>query len=269
VRGCLLLSVAARQTAQGTPSTPDPTPFAITDNSFLVEEAFNQEPGIFQNIFGAVKTGRSWAAAFTQEWPIESQRHQFSYTLSWLDAEGRNGFGDVLINYRYQALMEGPGRPAFSPRVSLILPTGRARHGLGSGSPGLQINLPVSKQTGDWYWHWNGGVTWLPRAQSDLDEVSPTRRENLTAPFLAGSGIYRLRPMFHLMLESVVVFDESIAVRRTQRDTAFTVAPGLRTGWDIGDRQVIIGFAVPITWSAGEREPGAFLYFSYELPFSR
>jgi DtxR family Mn-dependent transcriptional regulator len=57
---CLLLGGVARaQTTQGVPSTPGPTPFAITDNSFLVEEAFNQEPGIFQNIFGAVKTSRS------------------------------------------------------------------------------------------------------------------------------------------------------------------------------------------------------------------
>jgi DtxR family Mn-dependent transcriptional regulator len=267
---CLLLGGVARaQTTQGVPSTPGPTPFAITDNSFLVEEAFNQEPGIFQNIFGAVKTSRSWAAAFTQEWPVESQKHQFSYTLLWLDAEGHNGFGDVLINYRYQALTEGPGRPAFSPRVSLILPTGEARYGLGSGSPGVQINLPFSKQAGDWYWHGNGGVTWLPRAQGDFEGASPARRENLTAPFLAGSGIYRLRPMFQLMLEGVILFDEFIAVHRTRRNTAVTVAPGLRTGWDIGERQLIVGFAVPITWSDDEEETGAFVYCSYELPFRR
>lgn len=267
---CVVLGGVARaQTTQGTPSRSDPAPFAITDNSFLVEEAFNQEPGIFQNIFGAVRTNGSWAAAFTQEWPVESQKHQLSYTLVWLDAEGHNGFGDLLVNYRYQALMEAPGRPAFSPRVSMILPTGRARDGLGSGSPGVQINLPFSKQAGDWYWHWNGGLTWLPRAESDFDEQSPSRREDLMAPFLAGSAIYRLRPMFQLMLEGLVVFDESIVVRGTDRDTAFTVAPGLRTGWDIGEHQLILGFAVPITWSDGDRDPGAFLYCSYELPFLR
>lgn len=265
----LLGGVARAQTTQGTPSRPDPEPFAITDNSFLVEEAFNQEPGIFQNIFGAVRTSGSWGMAFTQEWPLESQKHQVSYTLAWLDADGHHGFGDVLVNYRYQALTEAPGRPAFSPRVSVILPTGRVRDGLGDGSPGLQINLPFSKQAGDWYWHWNGGVTWLPRAQSDVDGQSPTHREELMAPFLAGSAIYRLRPMFQLMLEGLVVFDESIVVRGTDRETAFTIAPGLRTGWDIGERQLILGVAVPITWSDGESEPGAFLYCSYELPFLR
>ena len=34
--------------------SPRAEPFAITDNSFLVEEAFNQEAGIFQNIVGAI-----------------------------------------------------------------------------------------------------------------------------------------------------------------------------------------------------------------------
>ncbi len=64
-------------------------PFAITDNSFLVEEAFNQEPGIFQNIANAVFVNGNWVFTFTQEWPVVTQAHQFSYTLSALD----NGFG--------------------------------------------------------------------------------------------------------------------------------------------------------------------------------
>src|SRR5688572_10674880 len=42
-------------------------PFEITDNSFLVEEAFNQEPGIFQNIVGIRANRGTWLAGFTQE----------------------------------------------------------------------------------------------------------------------------------------------------------------------------------------------------------
>ena len=39
-------------------------PFEVTDNSFFVEEAFNQEAGIFQNIFGWVRhRGGSWERA--------------------------------------------------------------------------------------------------------------------------------------------------------------------------------------------------------------
>ena len=83
----------------------------------------------------------------------------------------RAGVGDTLLNYRYQALMEGPGRPAFSPRASLVLPIGqRQATASGNGSYGLQVNLPFSKQTGDWSWHWNAGLTWLPRAEASFQQ---------------------------------------------------------------------------------------------------
>ena len=70
------------------------------------------------------------------------------------------------MNYRYQVLEEGPGRPAFSPRASLVLPTGSVSDGRGNGSYGLQVNLPFSKRHGAFYWHWNAGFTWLPRAEA-------------------------------------------------------------------------------------------------------
>jgi len=57
----------------------------IEDNSFLIEEAYNQEPGVVQHIFQSVYSSgprqRGWAFAFTQEWPIYGQDHQFSYTV--------------------------------------------------------------------------------------------------------------------------------------------------------------------------------------------
>ncbi|HXT54767.1 MAG TPA: hypothetical protein VN826_09700, partial [Candidatus Eisenbacteria bacterium] len=57
----------------------------IEDNSFLIEEAYNQEVGVVQHIFQSVYSNdprqRGWAFAFTQEWPIYGQDHQFSYTI--------------------------------------------------------------------------------------------------------------------------------------------------------------------------------------------
>jgi hypothetical protein len=206
-----------------------------------------------------------WVPTFTQEWPVVSQTHQFSYTLSWLSGHGTAGFGDTLINYRYQALTEGPGRPAFSPRVSLVVPTGSSDRGLGAGSAGLQFNLPFSKQSGDISWHWNAGLTWLTSVDG---AVRPQDEVSLASPFLAASGIYRVRPMFHLMVESVANFEEYPQGEGTARETFLTLSPGARGGWNIGDRQLILGFAVPVTWG-GETEGGAFFYLSYELPFKR
>ena len=263
----VLLSSSAlfAQTASGASE-----PFQITDNSFLVEEAFNQEAGVFQNIFGASRLQGVWAETFTQEWPVRSETHQLSYTVTFVSNDGHSGFGDTLLNYRYQALKEGPGKPAFSPRLSAILPTGNSDKGLGNGSFGLQVNLPFSKQTGDWYWHWNAGLTWIDRAKATFQrgDLVIKREHWLASPFLAASGIYRLRPMFNLMLESLVTFDEFLEEDGTDRDTTFTQSPGFRGGWDIGEKQVVVGAAVPISWS-DETSAGVYLYFSYELPFKR
>jgi DtxR family Mn-dependent transcriptional regulator len=257
---CLLLPLTAL--AQTVPPTAAPKnpPFGILDNSFLVEEAFNQEPGIFQNILGFQRSGGAWEFAFTQEWPVASQKHQLSYTVPFLDHSARSaGIGDVMINYRYQATLEDPGVPAFSPRLSLILPIDSS----GDDSVGLQVNLPVSKQRGDLYLHANAGFTWLPRARGFDERVS------LLTPHISGSGIYQLRPMFNLMLENVLSFDEVAGpAGGTERQTVFIFSPGARGGWNLGDHQLILGGAIPITF-ADETDAGIFLYFSYELPFRR
>jgi hypothetical protein len=248
--------------AQPAPAPP-PEPFEITDNSFLVEEAFNQESGIFQNVLGWSRdeTG-AWQSGFTQEWPLGGMTHQFSYTIPFSGGSPSTHLDAVLINYRYQALVEGPGRPAFSPRLSLILPTG-PRGGSGD-RPGLQINLPFSKQAGDLYFHWNGGVTWVEGV-----EVGDGSTADLTSPFLAGSAIWRTTPLFHLMMETVVEWEESIEVGEIARERSLTLSPGLRWGWNLGEQQIVIGLAAPVTTTDAETNIGVFTYFSYELPFQK
>ena len=250
------VTALAAQTQQAPPSAE---PFQITDNSFLVEEAFNQEPGIFQNIVTWTHQDGEWFFAFTQEWPAPGMRHQFSYTVPINGLRDGSGMGDSLLNYRMQVLEEGPGRPAFAPRVSLIVPTARIDR-----SSGLQINLPVSKQRHDFYFHANAGVTWQHRDD----------RPNLLTPNFGASAIYRLRPMLNLMLESVLLSVESEVApgvtRQTARDLSFTLSPGVRGGWNVAeDTQIIIGAAVPVTWFEGSTNAGILGYFSYELPFRK
>ena len=268
---CLLLPLAARAQTQPAPArVPASEPFAIVDNSFLVEEALNQERGIFQNIFGFQRNDGAWEFAFTQEWPVGSQKHQFSYTLPFAGVSGSNGFGDVMLNYRYQALLEDPGLPAFSPRLSLILPSGSDE--FTQNSIGLQMNLPFSKQRGHVFYHWNAGFTWHPNAKLPAGNLTvvPETASTFT-PHLSASGIYRLRQMFNLMVESVLEFEETVAdfSGNTERQTVFTLSPGARGGWNLGDRQLILGAAIPITWVASDSSAGVLLYLSYELPFKR
>jgi DtxR family Mn-dependent transcriptional regulator len=267
-----VLAFGGAALAQQKPATTDPPtaaraserPWEITDNSFLVEEAFNQEPGIFQNILGIYRPGDgSWVSAFTQEWPVRVQAHQLSYTVAFGGNNTDRGIGDVLLHYRFQAWDGSSRRPAFSPRVSLVFPTGDSAKGLGSGSPGWEVNLPFSKQVRDLYVHWNAGFTHLPSAEG------PSSDHNLLTPRIAASGIWRVRPMVNLMLESVFEWPEEIAGSATERTHTTTVIPGLRTGWNVGNAQTIVGIGVPISFASGTSDAGVFGYFSYELPFVR
>lgn len=248
----------ARQPVPSLAGADSSRKFEIQDNSFLVEEAFNQETGIYQNIFGFIRSRGNWELAFTQEWPLGSQAHQASYTIPFGGYGVANGLGDVLLNYRYQVTMETGTRPAFAPRVSLILPSGGAARGY--DTLGYQLNLPFSKQFRDWYVHWNGGFTAYPGVPGQAGT-----NVSLFTPHLSASGIWRARPMVHLMVETLFESEEDLDGRRS----LFTVSPGVRVGHNIGDKQLVLGAALPVTFSPDDSEGAILLYFSYELPFRR
>src|SRR5512133_1350645 len=116
------LLLAASLTAQEKKEGP------IQDNSFLVEEAYNQETGVVQHIstFTRYQETKDWIYTFTQEWPVFSQKNQFSFTLPWqrlgTSLDGKQAFGDVALNWRYQLVGDGTTPVAFSPRISVLLP---------------------------------------------------------------------------------------------------------------------------------------------------
>jgi hypothetical protein len=240
---CLALPAPASAQVPAAPQTSSARKWEITDNSFLVEEAFNQERGVVQNILTWTRArDGAWNATFTQEWPVPAMTHQLSYTLVYTSNGEAHGIGDALVNYRYQLREETAGGPAISPRLSVILPTGRESEGLGNGTAGLQVNLPLSKQFGDLYVHANAGYTWIPSVQR--------------IGVVAGSGIWRVSPMLNLMLEGLVELNDSA-----------TISPGLRRGWNFGEHQLVIGVAAPITRANGRATTALLTYFSYELPF--
>ena len=84
---CLLLGTGLAALCQSQSPAKGPAP--IQDNSFLVEEAYNQERGVVQHIstFSRMWNSRDWTYSFTQEWPgPRNWRHQFSYTLAGMHA---------------------------------------------------------------------------------------------------------------------------------------------------------------------------------------
>ena len=249
----------------------------IEDNSFLIEEAYNQEPGVVQHIFSAAYNNdsrrRGWTFNFTQEWPVFSQDHQFSYSvLSYHFVDGSDrvyGVGDILLNYRYQALEEGEIKPAFAPRFSLVLPTGNRDRGTGNGVVGYQWNLPFSKKLGSRFvMHANFGLTYLPHARVRLGgstgPLSP--RHSLVSYNVGASGIFAVFSRFHLMLEWVGEFEESITDSgKTTMAFQPVISPGFR-GAVVNEEnlQVVVGAAAPIGLNRKADNYGALLYLSIE-----
>lgn len=251
---------------------PAPTAKGIQDNSFLVEEAYNQEAGVVQHILNIRrdinKVGgpddRDWHFVFTQEWPLLSQTHQLSYTVpySFLESSGQteNGFGDVLLNYRLQALTETDTRPAFAPRLSLVLPTGSESKGLGDDSWGLQINLPLSKIVHDrWTLHANAGLTYL----SDVQGRNPVSHN------LGGSAIYAVTPRFNLMLETVGEWTETVNGGAIDRDFEALISPGMRYALNLRAGQLVLGVGAPIGLTKAAPDYGVIFYLSFEHRFLR
>ena len=222
----------------------------IADNSFLVEEAYNQEAGVVQHIstFARAETDGSWVYGFTQEWPLGGMRHQLSYSVPLVHPDGvGTGLGDLLLNYRYQALGNGDSPLHVAPRLSLVLPTGSEDDGRGGGVLGLQGNVPVSVVASNAFaFHSNTGFV--------LDTESGDVHAHLGA-----SGILRVRRWVNLMLETVWSSDQDIVL----------LNPGVRWAFDFaGGLQIVPGLAYTVALGDGGSD-ALFLYLSFEHPFSR
>ena len=249
----------------------EPLAKGIQDNSFLIEEAYNQEPGVVQHIFNLPNyfTGYAYeiTPSFTQEWPVFSQTHQLSYAIPHTFMNNPNGPADIRLNYRLQALMEGECVPAFAPRLTLVLPTGNKQKGFGNGRVGYETNLPFSKIVGDrWTIHFNAGMSIFP----------DVRGHDLINYNLGGSGIYAITRDFNLMLEMVANWNEEVnfAVKtgRANVDRTITalISPGFRYAFNCpNDLQIVAGAAAPIGITSDSPDWGLFFYLSFEYPFVR
>ncbi|MBX7151463.1 transporter [bacterium] len=232
-------------TVHATINAQDQYPEAIADNSFLIEEAYNQESRVVQHIFNGVRThNKDVEFLFTQEWPLWSQRHQFSYGIPYVWPDKTSGFGDVMINYRYQLLDDNHW--AVAPRISLILPTGKDE--LSDNQTGYQFNLPVSRRiAAQWAAHVNAGVTYLQK-----DEQANF--------FAGGSLIWLATPTLNLMAEFLSEFPDG-------SDNVYVINPGLRYAHNAGNLQIVPGLAVPIQLNGSDKGTDIFLYLSLEHPF--
>jgi len=245
----------------------------IQDNSFLVEEAYNQEAGVVQHIstFTRLQESKDWLYTFTQEWPVGGITHQLSFTLPWQrlgsSLDGKQAFGDVALNYRYQLLGDGDAKVAISPRLSVLLPTGNEKQGYGRGATGIQVMFPISYVLSDSFVaHSNIGATRTPNAKNTDGEKATTQDLALGQSF-----IWLAHPRFNVMLEYVHTRSQAVVgPSQTQVQTATYLSPGIRWAYNFpSGLQIVPGIAVPIGVGASHGEKAIFLYLSFEHPFTK
>jgi hypothetical protein len=220
----LTLSLFALPLFAGDDETP------IQDNSFLVEEAYNQEPGVVQHIFTFQRAqhGSDRVGTFTQEWPVITGLHQLSFTPISQNVDGRRT-DDFAINYRYQLIGSGETRVAISPRISVL----RSR---------VQLMLPASVVVSPRIvTHWNLGVTTNPGTLN-----------------VGQSTVWLMSHRFNPLIETTWT--------RDHRSHDLVVSPGIRWSYNLPrGLQIVPGVAVPFDLTAHERS--VFLYLSFEHPF--
>lgn len=236
----------------------------IADNSFLIEEAYNQERGVVQHIntISWPRGSGTWSYAFTQEWPLGGPRHQLSYTLPVVHQDATR-IGDVALNYRYQ-LVGTEGRVAVAPRITVVMPTGSAAAGAGTGGMGIQAALPVSAVVTSWLvTHANVGLTVTPSAADMTGDHATSTAVNLGA-----SAIWLPFPTFNVMLEVVWSHAANVAGPGvTVGTTQLLVSPGVRWAYNLGGLQIVPGIAFPIGVGPSRGTDLVYVYLSFEHPF--
>jgi hypothetical protein len=263
----VLASVASSAQPENSKAGP------VQDNSFFLEEAYNQEAGVVQHIstFNRDLRSRDWSYSLTQEWPVGTQTHQFSYTLpvthSNSFSDGRAGLGDIALNYRYQLLGNGDAKLAIAPRFSILLPTGKYREGRGAGAMGYQGQLPVSWViTDSLVSHTNVGFTITPRARDGSGF-----RVDLGAWNVGQSLVWLVHPQFNVLLEWVHTRAQTIAgpgAVNTERSTL--ISPGIRWAHNLSSgMQIVPGIAVPLGLGSNRNDRSIFFYLSFEHPFKK
>ena len=179
-------------------------------DSFLIEEAYNQEAGVIQHIqtFQYLKESGIWGYAFTQEWPVLGQTHQLSYTIPINNKDApieASEIGDIaklsLSAYPQQALALSPRFYAFS--------TGTIKTALVAAPLGIRVNIPLSIELSDkWVTHFNLGSQRF-RGLKRREEQALIPLDSTMEPVL--SGLYLktltscLKP-YGILPESVLLY---------------------------------------------------------------
>ena len=246
----------------------------IQDNSFLIEESYNQDYGVVQHInnFERLWQSKTWVYSFTQEWPVDiAPKNQLSYTVVAThsgDFPGSGtGLGDIALNYRYQLVGSADTRVAVAPRLSLLVPSGDPKSGRGAGGVGVQTNWAMSIVLNKKFTtHFNAGATITPHSKDELGNSAATYAYNL-----GHSLVWTMHPRFNAFMETVFNRGQSvIAQGKTEWGSQVLLNPGIRWAYNFSNGlQIVPGVSMPIGVGPTSGEKGVFFYLSFEHPYRK
>lgn len=252
------------------PAAKEATP-GIQDNSFLMEEAYNQENGVVQHIntFQRMWSSGDWVYTETDEWPVWTAKHQLS-VMTVVNHAGDYpgsgaGLGDTAFNYRYQLIGNGESKIAVSPRLTMLFASGNPVQGRGFGGNGVQISLPMSVVHGKRFVsHWNVGTTIIPHQKNDAGQKASAYDVNL-----GNSVVWLINPRFNAFVETLWGSTEDVvAPGKTVRSQSLYINPAIRWAYNFkSGLQIVPGLGMPIGVGPSAGDKGVFLYLSFEHPF--
>lgn len=240
----------------------------IRDNSFLVEEAFNQEPGEMQHIFNFIfgLHNEDIEAAHTTEFSLYRKQLQGAVSGSFSNDQVTLSESVVGLHLRYQFLDD----PSFASAFRLAGLTDLSIKDEFEFQSNLSMSIPIALR---WIVHANVGLTYVDFGNASIVDAFGSgnyRRSDYQWNHTAGgSAIYALDQNFHLMIE--YVFNRSIDYSSGYSTSRFTtdtgiINPGFRYAINlISGSQWVIGAGVPIGVMESNRDDRQlFIYLSFE-----
>lgn len=235
----------------------------IEDNSFMIEEAHNQEDGVYQQIlYYESHKENAVDAKFSSEFPIGGQTHQGAVTVPYQELANpsdEKGIGDVELSYRYQLVKND--HVAMAPNLTLLVPTGDYKKDLGHGATGIRALIPVSLEISpSFVSHLNVGYAFTPDAKNANGD-----KADIHEAIFGTSFIYLYSDTLNFMAEFYGEYGEEVMGKDTRAGgNEMWFNPGLRYAFNLEKSQVVVGAAYLNGVGPSAGETGFSLYFSFE-----
>lgn len=244
----------------------------LQSNGFLVEGAYLQEEGEVQHTFTFARArGGEWSSAFSQEWPLWSEKHQLSVSLPMRLAAGEpeatRGVGDAEIEYSYALVGSSRTRVTVSPSFALVLPTGSVSKELGAGGVGVEARLPLSLMLSrSLQSNTSVGASYTRRARNGEGERAAVKGFEVGQSF-----VWLARERFNLLVETVWERSEHVVGDGLkEHEDELLVSPGVRWAHKFRNGLTLIpGVAVPVGVGPSRGERGVFFYLAIEHSFKK